>query len=310
MSATSNIAQFVALAEDDINPEQQDLQRLASLLEKFTPLDGRFDLPCDGLHVVRASKIMTSKTSTLASTAICIVAQGAKSISIAQRDYEYDNSQMIVYAAEIPVHARITQATKEAPYLCLVIHIDPKKLAELISRVFSNGIPKTAEAQPIYIGMSNQKIVNSAIRLMEILIQQEDSDLLAPLMIDEILIRLLRSPSGPAIAQLGISDSNVYKVSKAISWLKDNYSQSVKVDQLAEQVGMSASSFHSYFKKVTTMSPLQFQKTLRLHQARNLITLKRMDVSSASYEVGYSSLSQFSREYTREFGIAPSKDGA
>lgn len=143
---------------------------------------------------------------------------------------------------------------------------------------------------------------------MELIADPEDADLLVPLVIDEILIRLLRSPAGPSIAQVGITDSNTQKVAKAISWLKKNYDQPVKMESLAKIAGMSLSLFHTHFKKLTLMSPLQFQKTLRLEEARNLMMSKMMDVTNASFEVGYSSVSQFSREYTRYFGRSPAKD--
>lgn len=132
--------------------------------------------------------------------------------------------------------------------------------------------------------------------------------MLVPLVIDEILIRLLRSPAGPAIAQIGLTDSNAHKVSRAISWIKDNYALPIKIDELAKVASMSPSSFHSHFKSITSMSPLQFQKTMRLHEARNFMITEMMDVSTACHEVGYSSVSQFSREYSRLFGSSPSRD--
>lgn len=131
---------------------------------------------------------------------------------------------------------------------------------------------------------------------------------MAPLVIDEILIRLLRSPAGPAIAQIGLTDSYAQKVARAISWIKNNYAEPVLVEDLAKISGMSTSSFHLHFKEITAMSPLQFQKAIRLQEARNLMFAKMIDVSSASLQVGYASVSQFSREYARYFGSSPNKD--
>lgn len=158
------------------------------------------------------------------------------------------------------------------------------------------------------MGQNNLSIVRAAIRLMELIVDQKDADLLVPLMIDEILIRLLRGSIGSAIAQIGITDSNTPKISKAISWLKNNYNRTIKIEELAKIAGMSLSSFHTHFKKLTLMSPLQFQKILRLEEARNLMISKMMDVTSVSFHVGYSSVSQFSREYSRYFGRSPAKD--
>ena len=138
--------------------------------------------------------------------------------------------------------------------------------------------------------------------------QPGDAELLAPLVMDEILIRLLRSPIGVRVAQMGFAESSVHRVAKAISWLRANFSQPMKVEDLAEMVHMSVSSFHEHFKSVTSMSPLHYQKVLRLQEARRLMLSTMMDAGTASQRVGYLSASQFSREYSRFFGSAPGKD--
>jgi transcriptional regulator GlxA family with amidase domain len=143
---------------------------------------------------------------------------------------------------------------------------------------------------------------------MECLAKPRDAELVAPLVIDEILIRLLRSPIGVRIAQMGFAESSVHRVAKAISWLRENFSQPMKVEELAELVHMSVSSFHEHFKSVTSMSPLHYQKVLRLQEARRLMLSTVMDAGTASQRVGYLSASQFSREYSRFFGSAPTRD--
>lgn len=299
---------FTSFSDDDYSPDREDLLKFVGLLEKYAPHDDRFDLNEEGLQIFRASKITDEETYAMAQPGICIVAQGAKSVSLANNYFEYDDSNIVVYAAEIPINVKIVRASREKPYLCLVVPINPHQLTDLILKVFPHGVPKTADTRAIYVGKSNPKIVKSAIRLMELIADPEVADLLVPLVIDEILIRLLRSPAGPSIAQIGITDSNTQKVAKAISWLKNNYDQPVKMETLAKIAGMSLSPFHSHFKKLTLMSPLQFQKTLRLEEARHLMLTKMMDVTNASFEVGYSSVSQFSREYARHFGRPPAKD--
>ncbi|HUX49165.1 MAG TPA: helix-turn-helix domain-containing protein, partial [Spirochaetia bacterium] len=147
-----------------------------------------------------------------------------------------------------------------------------------------------------------------ATRLLELMSHPSDAELLAPLVIDEILIRLLRSPVGLRVAQVGIVDSGVQGIAKAISWLRSNFSQPVKIEQLAELANMSDSTFHQHFKAITSMSPLQYQKTLRLQEARRLMLSTIMDAGNASRQVGYLSASQFSREYGRFFGSAPTAD--
>lgn len=306
--AQATISRLSVAGEDECLPEQEDLEKLASLIARFAPHDGSHPLSVPEAHVVKSSKVSDNAAHTMSKPGICIAAQGVKSVSLAQENFQYGAQRMVVYAAEVPVRVRFVEATPAKPYLCLVVHIEPRRLTELIFKVFPDGLTKQAPARAIYLGESNRNIVKSAIRILELAVEQENADLLVPLAIDEILIRLLRSPAGPQIAQIGLNDSNAHKVSRAISWIKENYALPLKVDDLARIAGMSASSFHTHFKSVTSMSPLQFQKNFRLQEARNCMIAKKMDVSSACHEVGYASLSQFSREYSRLFGTSPSKD--
>lgn len=306
---THNIS-FSLVGENDDAPDQYDLSRLARHIERYTPHDGSFDLPVPNMHVIKASQPDGIAKCAVSKTGICIVPQGAKRVILGKDIYEYDESRMVVYSSEVPVAASIIKASKAEPYLGLVLGFNPQRLSELVIKAFPHGVPKKPDMQPIYIGRSNPKIVQSALRLLDIINQQEDLDLLVPLVMDEILIRLLRSPIGASIAQIGMTDSNAYKVAKAISWLKNNYAEPIKVEALAERANMSPSSFYHHFKTVTSMSPLQYQKTLRLQEARQLMLFRLMDVSSAGLKVGYSSVSQFSREYSRLFGHSPAKDMA
>ncbi len=308
LQPNENLVSFAKAGDDETPPDSGDLKKLADLIARFAPHDGRFELSGYGLYVVKETKTTPETTRTMSQPGMCIVAQGAKRVSLAHRSFEYNESRMVVYAAEVPVGASIVKASSEEPFLCLVVPLDPQKLIELILKVFPHSLPKTPDTQAIYVGNSHPKIVTAAIRIMDLILQQEDADLLVPLVIDEILIRLLRSPAGPAIAQIGITDSNAQKIAKTISWLKENYATTVRIEDLATIAGMSPSSFYSHFKSITSMSPLQFQKTLRLQEARNLMIMRRVDVSNASLQVGYASLSQFSREYSRLFGYPPSKD--
>jgi len=174
--------------------------------------------------------------------------------------------------------------------------------------VFPHGLPPLQERSAVYLAAIDASMVDAATRLMECLGEPRDAELLAPLVMDEILIRLLRSPIGVRVAQIGFAESSVHRVTKAISWLRDNYFQPMKVEDLAEMVHMSVSSFHEHFKSVTSMSPLHYQKVLRLQEARRLMLSTIMDAASASQRVGYLSASQFSREYSRFFGSAPTRD--
>jgi AraC-like DNA-binding protein len=213
-----------------------------------------------------------------------------------------------VFSVALPVAAQVTKASQSEPYLSLRFDLDPRRISELVLKVYPNGLPPAQERSAVYVAPSDASIVNAARRLMECLPQPGDAELLAPLILDEILIRLLRSPIGVRVAQMGFAESSVHRVAKAIAWLRENYSQPMKVEDLADLVHMSVSSFHEHFKSVTSMSPLHYQKTLRLQEARRLMLSTMMDAGAASQRVGYLSASQFSREYSRFFGSAPTRD--
>jgi AraC-like DNA-binding protein len=288
--------------------EDLDTSKLASLIAAYAPHDGVFGLPIPGLHVSRATRINKECVHALLLPCLSIIARGAKTVIVGQKVYEYDRSRMLVYSVALPVAAQVTQASPSEPYLALRLDLDPHKIAELVLKVYPQGLPPVQERSAVYISPVDASIVNSATRLMECLAQPGDVELLAPLVVDEILIRLLRSPIGIRVAQMGFAESSVHRLAKAISWLRDNFSQPMKVEELAELVHMSVSSFHEHFKSVTSMSPLHYQKVLRLQEARRLMLSAMMDAGTAGQRVGYLSASQFSREYSRFFGSAPTKD--
>ncbi|MEJ2007631.1 MAG: AraC family transcriptional regulator [Acidobacteriota bacterium] len=287
---------------------EPDMEELAHLIRAYAPHDGTFDLRVPGLYASRFSRINRECAHILRLPALCIIAQGAKTVIVGHQVYEYDASRMLVFSVALPIAAQIKQASLAEPYLALRLDLDPQKIAELVLKVYPHGLPPVQERRAVYVAPIDASIVNAATRLMECLAQPEDAELLAPLAADEILIRLLRSPIGVRVAQMGFAESSVHRLAKAISWLRDNFSQPMKVEELADLVHMSVSSFHEHFKSVTSMSPLQYQKALRLQEARRLMLSAMMDAGSASLRVGYLSPSQFSREYSRFFGNAPTKD--
>ncbi len=295
-------------ATNGTGPSESDLTTLARLISAYAPHDGSFELRIPGLHASRFSRINGECVHAIRLPSLCIAAQGAKTVIVGQEVYEYDASRMIVFSVALPVAAQITQASHSEPYLALKLDLDPHKIAELVLKVYPHGLPPVQERSAVYVTPVDGSIINAATRLMECLAQPGDAELLAPLVMDEILIRLLRSPIGVRIALMGFAESSVHRVAKAISWLRDNFSQPMKVEDLADLVHMSVSSFHEHFKSVTSMSPLHYQKVLRLQEARRLMLSTVMDAGTASQRVGYLSASQFSREYSRFFGSAPTRD--
>jgi AraC-like DNA-binding protein len=227
---------------------------------------------------------------------------------LGQEVYEYDPSRMIAFSVDLPLAAQVTRASHSEPYLCFRLDLDPHKIAELVLKVYPHGLPRVNESRAVCVGQVNLSIVKAATRLLELMAEPGDAELLGPLVIEEILIRLLRSPIGVRVAQIGLAESSVSGIAKAVSWLRANFSQPMKVEDLAKLAHMSVSSFHQHFKSATSMSPLQYQKVLRLQEARRLMLSTMMDAGTASWQVGYISASQFSREYSRFFGSAPTKD--
>ena len=289
-------------------PNEPDTAKLVRCIAASAPHDGSFDLRIPGLTASRASQTNTECAHALRLPSLCMIAQGAKTVIVGEEVYEYDASRMLVFSVALPVAAQVTQASYSEPYLALRLDLDPHKIAELVLKVYPRGAPTVQERSAVYVASADVSIVNAATRLMECLAQPGDVDLLAPLVVDEILIRLLRSTIGVRVAQMGFAESSVQRVAKAISWLRANFSQPMKVEELAELVHMSVSSFHEHFKSVTSMSPLHYQKVLRLQEARRLMLSAMMDAGTAGQQVGYLSASQFSREYSRFFGSAPTKD--
>lgn len=282
--------------------------RLSELISRYAPHDGHFDLPIPGVHVLRTSTTETNLSRMVTEPGMCIISQGAKRVVIGDDVYEYDDSRMVVYSTEVPVSAKIIKASKQEPYLCLFVDIEAKKLTELTLKAFPNGVPKVHHPRPLFIGKADTKIVDAGSRLLELLSQPEDVDFLHSLITDEIFIRLLRSDIGTLVTQIASTDSSLQRISRAISWLREHFKEPMRIEDLATLSNMSVSAFHTHFKTVTSMTPLQFQKELRLHEAKQVMLTRMMDVSTACMHVGYSSVSQFSREYSRLFGVSPSQD--
>ncbi|HTP43415.1 MAG TPA: AraC family transcriptional regulator [Candidatus Acidoferrum sp.] len=295
-------------ASVEVDSPPLDLANLARRIAAYAPHDGTFDLRIPGLHVSRFSRINSECVHAIQLPSLCLITRGAKSVIVGQETYEYDATRMLVFSVALPVAAQVTRAAYDDPYLALRLDFDPLKISELVLRVFPDGLPPVPDRKAVYVAPLDAGIVNAAARLMDCLPQPADIDLLTPLVKEEILIRLLRGPIGPRIAQMGFAESSVQRIAKAIAWLRENFSQPMKVEELAELVHMSPSSFHEHFRSVTSMSPLQYQKVLRLQEARRLMLSATLDAGSASQRVGYLSASQFSREYSRFFGNAPTKD--
>lgn len=284
------------------------LRRLANALTRYAPHEGVFPLRLPGTYAVRLTRMTGDPTYSSTGPALCIAAQGAKAIMLGREVLEYDPAHVLVFAVDLPVSSQVIRASQKDPYLGFVLELDPARVAELTLRLYPRGAPKASDARGLYVGRSTDGIVDAATRLLDLMVQPEDAETLGPLVVDEILIRLLRTSIGPRVAQIGRPKSGVQRVAEAVAWIRAHFAQPVTVEDMAASARMSTSSFHERFKAVTSLSPLQYQKVLRLHEARRLMLFQNMDASHACAQVGYLSASQFSREYARFFGSAPTRD--
>lgn len=286
---------------------EAEIARLARLIQTHTPHDGIFDQPIPGLRLGRFSSTGTGM-KTFYSPSFGIVAQGAISFTVGQEVYVSNKPRIFMVPVALPMTVQITQASASEPYLTAGLSLEPQRIAELALKMFPRGLPPIRQRSAGYGFDADLGFVGAMTRLVECLQNPGDAQWLAPLAADELLIRLLRSPIGVYVAEMGFADSGVQRVAEAIAWLRSNFAQPFKVEDLAGRVHMSVSTFREHFKAVTAMSPLQFQKTLRLHEARRLMLSGQMDAATAGHLVGYASDSQFSRDYSRFFGSPPGRD--
>lgn len=224
--------------------------------------------------------------------------------------YNYDASRFLVFTTDLPVSAQVTHASFNEPYLCFRLDLDSTMVSELVLELGLSAARRPATSRGLFLSQATDGMLDAAIRIMRLLDSPEDAATLAPLAARELVYRLLRGEQGERLAQVARADSHAGRVMRAICWLKSNFAEPLKVDDLARECCMSTSSLHHHFRAVTSMSPLQYQKQLRLQEARRLLLSEGIEVSKAGYSVGYESASQFSREYSRLFGAPPSRDAS
>ena len=289
-------------------PNALALRRLASKLARYAPRDGVFPLRLPGTYALRVGRMTTEPVYATLRPSLCIVAQGAKVVMLGSEVLAYDAARMLVPAVDLPVAGQVTRASSREPFLGFRLDLDAVRVAELAARVFPQGLPKPPDTRAAYVGMSDDAIIDAAARLVDLMGTPDDAQLLGPVVIDEILIRLLRSPVGPRLAQLGQPSSGFQRIADAVTWIREHLAQPVTVQEMAAVAHMSTATFHDRFKAVTALSPLQYQKAIRLHEARRLMLFQGLPAADAGGRVGYVSASQFSREYARMFGGPPARD--
>ena len=282
-------------------------QELAQLIARLARSDGIHESAIDGLVLFRASQ-PSPITHTLYRPALCIMAQGQKVVRLEEESFVYDPLNYLVASVTLPVTGEVTLAAADTPYLSLRLDIDPLELGELISSAGPIAVANRSSGRGLHVDRMDLPLLDAVIRLLRLLDTPRDIAMLAPLVRREILYRLLCSPQGQLLRDIATADSQAHRINRAIEWLNLNFHKPLRIDDLAREANLSTSTLHHRFKAVTAMSPLQYQKQLRLQEARRLMLCEHLDVSSAGYKVGYESPSQFSREYSRLFGAPPVRD--
>lgn len=239
---------------------------------------------------------------------ICLVAQGAKQVQLGDETYVYDAQHYLLTSVHLPTVVQIIEASNERPFLGLRLKFDLREVSQLMAD--SNLPPPRSQqsSRGMATGEVTQPLVNAFLRLIDLLDNEQDIPILAPVIQREIVYRLLVGDQGARLRQIAAAGSQSQQIARAIEWIKGNLSKPFRIDDLAEQSSMSASTFHHHFRAMTALSPLQYQKQLRLQEARRLMLADRLDASTAGFQVGYESPSQFSRDYSRHFGAPPLRD--
>lgn len=243
-------------------------------------------------------------------TVLAVVAQGSKRLALGSRVYEYGAGQYLVASVDLPVTGHFADPSPECPALGFGLVLRPAVIAELMLAAGPGDLPPVAGGVPSGLAVSDTpaELLDAVIRMVRLLDRPRDAAVLAPLIEREILWRVITGEQGAVVRQFGLADSGLTHVARAVRWIREHYDRAFRVDDLAALTGMSVSAFYRSFQAVTAMSPIQFQKQIRLQQARLLLATAGSDVTGVGRRVGYESPSQFSREYRRQFGTSPSQD--
>ncbi|WP_263833997.1 AraC family transcriptional regulator [Sulfurospirillum oryzae] len=246
---------------------------------------------------------------TLYEPSLCLIAQGSKAVGLGEELFSYDKNAYLISSVHLPARVQIQEASPEKPYLSLQLTFSMDQILEIFKEFDQEEDKGVSQPQcGLYFGENSSLLLDPILRLVRLLENPKDINILAPMITREILYRIVQDKGGAIIRQFAKNGSLAQRVSRAITMIKEDFAEPLRIETLAQKIGMSSSSLHYHFKRVTTMSPLQFQKSLRLQEARRLLMVEEMEASHVAFQVGYESPSQFSREYARLFGLPPIRD--
>lgn len=281
---------------------------IVSIAARFATGEGECQTAIEGVGISRRS-MPSAPCHSSYRPCFAMVIQGAKSLQLGTDTINYGAGDYLLTSLDLPVAWRVVEASPEIPHFCITLAISSEKLLDLLSRVDIQrpAAPVTGQ-RGIVVNAATPELLDAAIRLLRLLDNPSDIAAMAPLIEQEILYRILTGPAGAQLINIAVADSQGNRIARAVAWLREHYARPLRIEELAEHVSMSVSSFHHHFKAITAMTPMQYQKQLRLHEARRLMLIERLDAGTASYRVGYQSPSQFSREYSRTYGLSPARD--
>lgn len=304
------------MSDQHVHPTTLDLpmcRQLADLVGERAEVEGINDTSIAGLQIFRTDH-PTSVRSTVYEPALCVIAQGSKTVQLGDKEIVYGPLSYMISAVELPVVGAVVDATPSAPYLAVKLSLDQQEVSEMVMEL-GDALPPLDQQREcpaascgLCVAPLDTGILQAMTRLVALLSSPTDAHILAPLVRRELLYRALMGEMGWRLRDFVASDTQAHRISKVIAVLKDRFAEPLRVRELADDVNMSESTLFHTFKQVTRMSPVQFQKKLRLHEARRLMLFEGLEAATASYRVGYESPSHFSREYRRMFGAPPRAD--
>ena len=287
-------------------PEAQDgIEELAERIAGAVREDGGIE-PLKGLHLHRASSLKAPLHS-VSEPALCVIAQGSKEVFLGDERYQYDPAHYLLVTAELPTVSQVITASQEKPYLSFRLKLEPTLVGLVLLEAAQPPSPNHA-LRAVDVSALDAGLLDAVLRLVRLLDSPKDAPFLAPLMMREIIYRLLVGEQGGRLGHIAVLGGQTHRVTKAIERLRRDFDRPLRMENIAQDLNMSVSGFHHHFKAVTAMSPLQFQKRLRLQEARRLMLGEQLDAASAAFRVGYEDASHFSREYKRLFGLPPLRD--
>ncbi|MBN3870135.1 AraC family transcriptional regulator [Nostoc sp. JL33] len=281
---------------------------LAALIDRHTSgqRNGVYSTAFDSLEFMRQTEPATAIPG-ISEPLLTIVVQGKKEVLLNEETHQYGIAQYLVLSVDLPVRGCVVEATPERPFLGFKLNLNPVQLCEIIAQIKLD-IGKKESVRGLFVSNADFSLIDCATRLIKLLDTPQDISFLAPMIVREIYYRLLVGEQGEAVRQIATAGSSMQRIAEVIKRLKADFTKPLRIEELAEQANISASSFHRHFKAVTSMSPLQYQKQLKLLSARQMMLIEDIDATQAAYQVGYESASQFSREYARMFGAPPIRD--